>query len=76
MSEKAASSEDRYRVVFNDELQYSIWPADIDTPAGWGGEGFMGERSACLSYIAEVWTDLRPLSARSTPSVTLRIESR
>ena len=67
MFENMANSEDRYRVVFNDELQYSIWPADSDTPAGWREDGFVGERSACLSHIAEVWTDLRPLSARSIP---------
>ena len=33
---------DRYKVVVNDEEQYSIWPADREAPAGWrevGPEG-------------------------------------
>jgi MbtH protein len=53
-----------YRVVLNDEEQYSIWPADRDLPAGWRAEGTEGPRSECLSHIGTVWTDMRPLSLR------------
>ncbi|GAA0434405.1 hypothetical protein Acor_08850 [Acrocarpospora corrugata] len=53
-----------YLVVLNDEEQYSIWAADRPVPDGWRAEGFSGEKEACLSHIEEVWTDMRPLSAR------------
>ncbi|MCK9922451.1 MbtH family NRPS accessory protein [Frankia sp. AgPm24] len=53
-----------YKVVLNDEEQYSIWPADRDLPAGWHTEGTEGKRSECLARIGEVWTDMRPLSLR------------
>ncbi|GHJ15514.1 MULTISPECIES: MbtH family protein [unclassified Micromonospora] len=54
----------RYKVVLNDEEQYSIWPADRDVPAGWRGDGVEGTRDECLKHIGEVWTDMRPLSLR------------
>jgi MbtH protein len=53
-----------YRVVINHEEQYSIWPVDRDLPLGWNDAGFNGEKAACLDYIKEVWTDMRPLSLR------------
>ncbi|MFF2079237.1 MbtH family protein [Kitasatospora sp. NPDC058162] len=54
----------RYLVVLNDEEQYSVWPADRDVPAGWRAEGFAGTREECLAHVAEVWSDMRPLSLR------------
>lgn len=54
----------RYAVVRNDEEQYSIWPQDLAVPAGWTPDGFAGVKAECLAHIAEVWTDLRPASAR------------
>ncbi|MFC0098350.1 MbtH family protein [Micromonospora marina] len=53
-----------YRAVVNDEEQYSIWPADRDLPPGWRDAGRTGPKADCLAYIAEVWTDMRPLSLR------------
>jgi len=53
-----------YRVVRNDEEQYSIWPADRENVPGWRDEGTSGTKAVCLARIAEVWTDLRPLSLR------------
>ncbi|BCB76868.1 MbtH family NRPS accessory protein [Phytohabitans flavus] len=53
-----------YRVVVNDEEQYSIWAADRELPAGWHAEGTEGTKQECLARIAEVWTDMRPLSLR------------
>jgi MbtH protein len=53
-----------YRVVRNDEEQYSIWPADREVPAGWQSAGFEGSKDESLAYIREVWTDMRPKSAR------------
>jgi MbtH protein len=53
-----------YRVVLNDEEQYSIWPVDRELPAGWYAAGVAGAKQECLDHIAEVWTDMRPLSLR------------
>ncbi len=58
------SDERSFHVVRNDELQYSIWPADREIPAGWTAEGEPAGRERCLARIAEVWTDMRPLSLR------------
>jgi MbtH protein len=59
-------TEDRliYKVVVNDEEQYSIWPANRNIPAGWHDTGRHGLKAECLDYIKEVWTDMRPLSLR------------
>ena len=53
-----------YTVVVNHEEQYSIWQADRKLPAGWKEAGKTGTKQACLEYIEEVWTDMRPLSLR------------
>ncbi len=57
-------TEQLYSVVVNHEEQYSIWPADRDIPTGWQAVGQKGSKEACLAYINEVWTDMRPLSLR------------
>lgn len=53
-----------YKVVVNDEEQYSIWPADRENALGWRDVGKQGTRKEVLAYIEEVWTDMRPLSLR------------
>jgi MbtH protein len=53
-----------YKVVVNHEAQYSIWPADTPNPKGWNDAGKGGAKQDCLSYIKDVWTDMRPLSLR------------
>ena len=53
-----------YKVVVNDEEQYSIWPADRENMRGWTDVGKTGTKAECLAYINEVWTDWRPLSLR------------
>ena len=53
-----------YKVVVNDEEQYSIYPADRANPLGWNDVGKTGPKPECLAYIKEVWTDMRPLSLR------------
>jgi MbtH protein len=58
------ADEQIYLVVLNDELQYSIWRADLAVPAGWRADGTRGTREECLAHIDEVWTDMRPLSLR------------
>lgn len=53
-----------YDVVVNQEEQYSIWRTDMTVPRGWKAVGKRGSKAECLAYIAEVWTDMRPLSLR------------
>jgi len=66
MSLNDSETEDTtiYKAVVNHEDQYSIWPADRDNPLGWRDAGKSGSKAACLEYIKEVWTDMRPLSLR------------
>lgn len=56
-----------YKVVRNQEEQYSIWRTDQEIPRGWHDTGTCGTKEVCLQYIKEVWTDLRPLSLRQRP---------
>lgn len=51
-----------YRVLINDEAQYSLWPAFADVPAGWRVAHPEDTRQACLDYIETHWTDMRPQS--------------
>ena len=53
-----------YKVVVNQEEQYSLWTGDRENPIGWKDAGKSGTREECLAYIKEVWTDMRPLSLR------------
>jgi MbtH protein len=53
-----------YKVVINHEEQYSIWQIEKENPLGWQDAGYQGKKEACLNYIKEVWTDMRPLSLR------------
>jgi MbtH protein len=59
-----AEDKRSYRVVRNDEEQYSIWPVGRDLPPGWYAEGTEGPRADCLAHIDCVWTDMRPRSLR------------
>jgi len=54
----------RYQVLRNDEEQYSLWPLDIEVPAGWQPVGKEGTEAECSAYVDEVWTDMRPRSLR------------
>jgi len=53
-----------YKVVVNDEGQYSIWLTDRPLPPGWRDGGKTGTKAECVAYIDTVWTDMRPLSLR------------
>jgi MbtH protein len=69
MSQDEQDDVRTYRAVVNDEEQYSIWPADRELPLGWREAGRVGTKQECLDYIAEVWTDMRPLSLRKQMGV-------
>jgi MbtH protein len=70
MSDQQAEDAALYKVVLNHEEQYSIWPADRENPPGWSDAGKTGLKEECLSYIEQVWTDMRPLSLRKRMTET------
>jgi uncharacterized protein YbdZ (MbtH family) len=51
-----------YQVLINDEGQHSLWPAFIEVPDGWRTVFGENTRIACLDFIEENWTDMRPNS--------------
>ncbi|REF00002.1 MbtH family protein [Thermomonospora umbrina] len=54
--------EGRFLVLVNEERQHSLWPSFADVPAGWTVAFGEDTRDACLTYVEEHWTDLRPHS--------------
>jgi MbtH protein len=65
MAETGTDDARLYKVVVNQEEQYSIWPADRENIRGWRDAGKSGSRDECLAFIREVWVDIRPLSLRT-----------
>lgn len=65
MSTSSSQSEAIYEVVVNQEGQYSIWPVNRAVPNGWTTAGKQGSKEACLAFISEVWTDMRPHTLRA-----------
>ncbi|GAA0495210.1 MbtH family protein [Streptomyces olivaceiscleroticus] len=59
-----------FSVLVNDEEQHSLWPAKLSVPAGWTVVHSEDSRQACLDYIEQHWTDLRPRSARRDATTT------
>lgn len=53
-----------YKVLINQQEQYSLWPDYKAVPAGWRETGKQGSKADCLAYVEQVWTDMRPLSLR------------
>ena len=51
-----------YHVLVNGEGQYSLWPSFKDVPQGWTIAKKSDSREACLEYINQNWTDMRPKS--------------
>ncbi|GHJ42563.1 MbtH family protein [Streptomyces sp. TS71-3] len=56
-----------FQVLINDEGQHSLWPLSVEAPGGWRVVRERDSRAACLAYIEEHWTDIRP---RSTITAT------
>ena len=61
---------DLFKVLRNEEGQYSIWPAKKSNPAGWVEEGFSGAKEECSRFVDDHWTDLRPISLRKTMALS------
>jgi MbtH protein len=51
-----------YHVLVNEEGQHSLWPSFIEVPAGWTIVHASDSRAACLEFINQHWTDMRPKS--------------
>ncbi|MGY1900753.1 MbtH family protein [Nocardia gipuzkoensis] len=56
--------ESEFYVLVNDEEQFSLWPTFADVPAGWQVAFGASSRAACLEYVDQNWTDMRPKSLR------------
>lgn len=54
--------EGRFLVLVNDEGQHSLWPSFAEVPGGWVTAFEENTREACLEFIEDRWTDLRPKS--------------
>ncbi len=52
----------RFLVLANDEGQHSLWPTFAPVPAGWRVVHGEDDRAACVAWVDEHWTDLRPRS--------------
>ncbi len=55
-----------YKILLNEEGQYSIWPEMKKPPLGWKVVGPAGAKEDVLEWIKANWTDMRPLSVRQT----------
>ncbi|MED3053571.1 MbtH family protein [Bacillus thuringiensis] len=51
-----------YKVLINEEGQYSLWPAFLDVPIGWSVVSEEASRQSCLEYVEYNWKDLNPKS--------------
>jgi MbtH protein len=62
MTNPFEDAEGSYYVLTNDENQHSLWPGFAEIPAGWTVAFGVAERQACLDFIEQNWTDMRPKS--------------
>lgn len=62
MSNRFDDDSATFLVLVNDENQHSLWPSDLDVPAGWRVANPASSRAEALEYVEENWTDLRPAS--------------
>jgi MbtH protein len=53
-----------YKVLINEEGQFSIWPEMKQPPLGWKETGPSGAKEEVLEWIKANWTDMRPASLR------------
>lgn len=57
---------DLFKVLVNEDGQYSIWPTQKSIPSGWLDKGFEGGKTDCSDFIDQQWTDMRPRSLRES----------
>ena len=63
-----------YHVLINDEGQHSLWPSYLEVPKGWMIALKSDTRAACLEYINNNWTDMRPRSLIAAMEASSQIE--
>ena len=56
------NEDGKFFVLVNDEGQHSLWPTFADVPAGWQVVFGEDSKAACLEYVEQNWTDMRPNS--------------
>ncbi|WP_280310726.1 MbtH family protein [Nocardia abscessus] len=61
---------ERFLVLVNEEEQHSLWPVFAEIPTAWTVVFGDDSRSACVEYIEEHWTDMRPKSLRDAMNST------
>ncbi|QTL36667.1 MbtH family protein [Pseudoalteromonas viridis] len=61
--------ETQYKVVKNEQGQYSIWLASRPLPLGWEAVDQQGSKAQCLAYIETEWTDIRPAALKEKLSI-------
>lgn len=64
MAERDDEQEGSFVVVVNDEDQHALWPDYSEVPAGWTQRFGPDKKAACLDYVKQNWTDMRPRSLR------------
>ncbi|MEU7022178.1 MbtH family protein [Streptomyces sp. NPDC046203] len=62
MSHPFDDADGMFHVLVNSEGQHSLWPALAAIPDGWESVHGEADREACLRYVEESWTDMRPRS--------------
>jgi len=62
MTNPFENNDGTYLVLVNDEGQHSLWPEFVEVPAGWTRAHGPDTRQACLDYVEQNWTDMRPKS--------------
>lgn len=62
MANPFEDKEQPYLALVNDEGQFSLWPGFAEIPAGWTVAHGPDGREACLAYVNQEWTDMRPKS--------------
>lgn len=62
MSNPFDDPEGVFLVLVNQEGQHCLWPQFAEVPAGWSEVFGAADRDACLAYVEQHWTDMRPKS--------------
>lgn len=62
MSNPFDNKDGSFLVLINAEGQHSLWPSFIEIPNGWSAVLPATGRAACLEYVRQKWTDMRPNS--------------
>ena len=62
MTNPFENADGNYYVLVNEEGQHSLWPVFVEVPAGWTIAFGATTRQACIDYVDEQCTDMRPKS--------------